>query len=444
VNSTKTLAAEPGRDLSDQAVVVRSWAKIRRAADVLVRLMPFHAELMAQWTIKADPAVETCGVWWEQASLQLRYAPSWVDKLTLAEVCGTLVHECLHVLFGHVHVVADERTDREALLIAMETTVNEFVRAFPLPGSPLLLEQFPQLAPLQSTLVRYRLLAQESNHREGGGESVGACEDHTAASASPQNAFDNHRGWGSIQRAGAVAKLAILAATQEAVRKHAAVLEPALKRALGDADSGVGTEAGNRSERVAIAKGPRLDWQSILGHLPPAKHVARPSYSRPPRRRPELVGIIPGRQSVSIPPILLVAIDVSSSMSVAILGWIKQEVRVLTGSCRVAVVEIDVGVQRKFLLFDDGGHHPELVDDEAHGRGGTCFDAAFAPGVLSWAGGHEEVHGVLYFTDGFGPPPAEVSPVPTVWILADEHGRVRTPADWGVVVGADGRIIRAG
>jgi len=131
-------------------------------------------------------------------------------------------------------------------------------------------------------------------------------------------------------------------------------------------------------------------------------------------------------------------------MSSTILGCIKQEVRVLADLYRVALVEIDTRVVGLLLLFDGRHHAPRLVDDVAHGRGGTAFDAAFTPEVLAWAGGEEEVDAVLYFTDGYGRSPSQRPTVPTIWILAVEHGRTRIPAHWGSVVGSDGTIIRYG
>lgn len=436
---TATQAIDPAAVRQE---AIQAKVKLSKSIDVLARTMPFHAELMSSWTAKADPEVKTCGVFWEHGALQMRYAPSWFDSLSIPEICGVLVHECLHVLFGHVDFVPDEAVDRQALVIAAETTVNEFVKSFPLPGNPLRIEQFPQLAPLQSTMERYRLLERHPDERPvvNAADASGEWLPSDALGA----AVDDHSGWESIRQGGMVAKLAISVAKERAIRTCGHLLDAATIKALGDAGIAVGNQAGQAVEKVRSYARAWLDWALILGHLPPPRQRPESTLSRPARRQPELVGIVPGRRHVSLPPILLVAVDVSSSMSAAILGWIKQEVRVLAALYRVALVEIDVKVHRSLLLFDGHDHDPTLVDDVAHGRGGTSFDAAFAPEVLAWAGGHEEVDAVVYFTDGFGPPPAARPAVPTIWVLADEHDRTRIPAPWGVVVGTDGRIIRAG
>ena len=136
-------------------------------------------------------------------------------------------------------------------------------------------------------------------------------------------------------------------------------------------------------ERVRAEAHAWLDRSIVLGHLPPPRRQPEPTYSRPPRRQPELAGIVPGHRQVARPPILLVAIDVSSSMSSTTLGWIKQEVPVQADLYRVALVEIDTRVVWSLLLFDGRHHAPSLVDDVAHGRGGTALDAAFTPDVLA-------------------------------------------------------------
>lgn len=442
MSSSATIPPRSVEDVTDQEEAIPAKVKLAKAVEILARTMPFHAEVMSSWTARADPSVKTCGVFWEHGALQMRFAPRWFNSLTLAEACGVIVHECLHVLFGHVDIVPDESTDLQALLIATETTVNEFIQAFPLPGNPLLVEQFPQLAPLQSTMVRYRLLERHPDERGGGGSDDDAGD--AAQSDTIGDAIDDHAGWESIRQGGAVAKLAIGVAKERATRKYGHLLDAATKNALGGSGAAIGKHAGQAVERVRSTAHAWLDWRMILGHLPPPRQRPESTLSRPARRRPELVGIVPGRRHVSLPPIVLVAVDVSSSMSATTLGWIKQEVRALAGLCRVALVEIDVRVQRSLRLFDAMEVNPDLVDDAVHGRGGTSFDAAFSPEVLAWAGGDEEVEAVLFFTDGFGPPPAKPASVPTIWVLADEHDRVRVPAPWGAVVGTDGSIVRPG
>ena len=451
----------PALDGEHRRQSVQGTVRLRRAIAHLASSMPFYAELMSAWTARADDGIGTCGVGWECGALQLRYSPIWLSELSVPEICGVLVHECLHVVLGHVDIVPDNTTDLRALHIATETTVNEFVRGFPLPGKPMLLEHYPDLAPLQSTRERYEILACPSpaggsndasavsslaDRNAGGGEAEGGRG--TAPADEPNgdcDTLDSHAGWESIRRAGSVARLAVAVAKERAARKHGHLLAPEVAQVMGRASIGVGNVAGSKRERLRSTDRAWLDWRRLLAHLPLSRQIPEETVSRPPRRQPDLVGIVPGRRHVSKPPILLVALDVSSSMSPTILGWIKHEVRSLASMYRVALVEVDVLVQHAQLLFEGLDRHPSLIDDEARGRGGTCFDAAFSPDVIAWAGGgEEEIDAVLYFTDGFGPPPTTVCPVPLLWILADEHDRVRVPATWGMVVGTDGEIVRGG
>ena len=432
------------RSQTPAAMQLRGAATIQRAVQLLLRTAPFYAEILSQWNARMDDACSTCGVCWDGSRIQFRWSPQFFSRpeLSVPQAAAVMQHEVHHVLFGHVFWKTDASTDRRAQLIAAETVANEFIHpSFPLPGKPIHYHDFHGMAPLQSTLVRYRLLTSQPRSPD----------------LEEPEASDDHSGWESIAAAGTVAKIAIAAATERALSKAgnsadqttsrlmkavAAEGQAATSRPAAKPLTVAGSKAGNHVERVRSTTTPWLNWPGLLSHLPPGPDTIQETWSSPPRRRPELAGFVPGRHRVTQPQTLLVAIDVSGSMSAEILGWIKHEVRALASLCRVAVCEIDESLQRAQRLFDDATLLPAELDDQAHGRGGTAFDAAFAPDLLAWAGNGENLQGILYFTDGFGPEPTRAPHIPVVWVLSDEFGRVKVPAAWGMVIAPDGTIQR--
>ena len=136
--------------------------KIGLAIDRLSSEYPLHAGILAQWKVEESGAVDTMGVGFRDDRLRLVYSPEFVEEIGMDELMGVLHHEVNHVLFGHVTHKPAEREDGQARTIAEEVTVNEWVSE-PLPGTPVLLEQYPFLPENESTEDRYGKLRKRAN-----------------------------------------------------------------------------------------------------------------------------------------------------------------------------------------------------------------------------------------------------------------------------------------
>src|SRR5580698_1244229 len=99
----------------------------------MVRDYPFHAHLLSASRFGPDPSIGTMAVTVRNGEFWFLYAPDFVDGCTFDQLAGVLHHEINHVLFEHLFADPVDYPDREALLIAQEVTVNEWVRE-PLPG----------------------------------------------------------------------------------------------------------------------------------------------------------------------------------------------------------------------------------------------------------------------------------------------------------------------
>jgi len=199
----------------------------------------------------------------------------------------------------------------------------------------------------------------------------------------------------------------------------------------------------DRSFSVAALAGAaraKLSWQRILRRLLAVDHVAEPTYLRPPRRFPDLVGVLPGSRRVPTKLRIMAAIDTSGSMSSATLDEIAAELRVMSRSYDVSVVEFDAVIQRRYRLgptqpAQPGGHSGNDLLSAMQGRGGTNFHPVFHPSILEWAADGAELSGIVVFTDGVGPAPEVPPREPVIWILTGRGAR--QPAEWGTAVKTD-------
>jgi predicted metal-dependent peptidase len=456
-------------------LVATGKTKLARAMGILLRSHPFHGHIASGWRARPESpdrrelSVGTMGVCWACGGVQLIWNPEFVDKISDLELAGVLLHEVHHVVMRHPFLFPDRRSpefDAYAALVAEEVTVNEFV-SLPLPGDPFRLEQFtakhPSLKPFESTRERYRKLYDAARARRDheerqkfqktveeqlekllSGEGPGNLAGSPAGSLAGRPT-DSHAGWDSFKDGGAAAALAVAVATAQAMKLHGHTLSPGFQKLLRSlhAGSAPGTVPGGMLESLAGTARARLQWQSILRQLLAVDHDREQTYLRPPRRFPDLVGVLPGSRRVPTKLRLLAAIDTSGSMSAATLDEIAAELRVMARYYEVAVVEFDAAIQRRYRLGDaasrDLGSHDSISPggdplSAMQGRGGTSFYPVFHRDTLAWAADGGDLSGVVVFTDGFGPAPEKPPQEQVIWVLMGSD--VRQPARWGRVVRA--------
>jgi predicted metal-dependent peptidase len=331
-------------------------------------------------------AVQACG-----EEVLLLHNPAFVLDISVAELVGVLLHEVRHILFGHLSMKIGDHTNLAALTIAQDVTVNEFV-AEPLPGSPVLLEQYPMLPPHQSSEERYRRLEKLIPVVE----AVVTLDDH--------GVWDRDgSGQETIRH---VIEDALMVAGPEQVPGE---LRDLLK------SWGIGTKSGDDIEEVLRDRRGTVDWRRLLRRYTGQVLEVRPVYNRPHRRFPELVGIVPGQGRQAAKPKIMVVIDTSGSVTNELLTLIDGELARLARSHSVLVVECDCRIQRVYS-------YRKLT--VVWGRGGTDLCPPLEKDFLRQH--HPDL--VMYFTDGFGPAPECKPNVPVIWCIVP-GGRV--PTTWG-------------
>ena len=77
---------------------------IRRGILRLTDRFPFHAKVLEQFQLAASDLVGTIGVRAPPSGVLLLHNPAFVLSLPVEQLDGVLLHEVLHVVFGHITI----------------------------------------------------------------------------------------------------------------------------------------------------------------------------------------------------------------------------------------------------------------------------------------------------------------------------------------------------
>lgn len=378
------------RHVNHDAAGAAGWLTLARRR--LTSAHPFHGALVAGWAMAPDPGTRTIAVTVRDGRLHLLYNPAFVVSLPIDELVGVLHHEALHVLFGHLLVPRERVPDRAAWIVATEVTVNEWVPE-PLPGEPITLALYPDLPPNEDTFTRYRRLA---------------------GTLPPPQEFsptDDHDAWEAAVEEDALARVVVRVAVKAAATDERVDVQslpaPVRDAVAGWVEEGVRQKEGSRNWRVMLRR-------HLTERLSP-----RWTLARPPRRCPELVGVIPARVSGPGRHRVLAGIDTSGSIQPEQLDAIGSELGRLAASAEVVVVECDDQVRAVYPFTGP--------ITRVRGRGGTDLRPPLEGEFLR----RHRPDVVVYFTDGCGPAPVRAPRVPVIWCLI---GGGKAPVGWGRVV----------
>jgi predicted metal-dependent peptidase len=396
---------------SDQDTL--AMGRVGIAVQRLAEDYPFHASILSKFKIISKPDIATMGVGMQAERLVLYIGPDFVLDQPPDALRGMLLHEVHHVLFKHIQSDPDDFPDRWARQVAEEVTANEFITE-PLPPGGILLSQFPELPPMESTYTRYERLAKHTDRFDleepgvaSGDETLEEPED-----ASGKGTIDDHSMWMEANFDREAAKIA----TQSVISD--AVSEIGLENVPAELLPTVGSQASANTESLHADRDGQLPWQVILRRHVGRIRRPRPVFGRPPRRFPHLVGILPGRQYQAARPTIMAVIDTSGSLTQTLLEEIVTELGLLARNNHVTVVECDCEIHAVYR------YRPI---EEVSGRGGTDFRPPFEPKFLQ----KHKPDLVIYFTDGEGPAPEQPPRVPVIWCLV---GDGKCPATWGKTI----------
>ncbi len=274
---------------------------------------PYYAAILGKLRPVSDPSTERMAVSLHDGKFFLHVN---VDAFTREPqfLRGILLHEVHHVVLGHLsHPKFANATEPELMDLALEMSANEYIEE-PLPN-PIVHKAFAQIGIRagQSTVTRYEKLLESARtspprERAGGNER----EDRSRR-------VDDHR----LLRRGE--------RDPGAVEHTRQLIQNAIDDVLkNDPDR----DDENPNRRLLAGKNPGrlveeltgvtqqaaefLDWKTAMKMFVAKSRAPVHTFSRPSRRFPDQVGIVPGRTyspRVLVRPSLLVAIDTSMSMT---------------------------------------------------------------------------------------------------------------------------------
>ena len=375
---------------------MNALGKLRLAMQRLLGRYPLHGAILAGWNPIADESVGTMAVAVEGAHVRLRAAPAFVESLELDELIGVLLHETNHVLGEHMWMGPEDYPDRIALTIATEVTANEYI-AEVLPGCPILVEHFPDLPPDEDAHTRYKRLESQLDQ--------------------DVETLDDHEAWEELRQDPDLAKAILGSTVAVALQRLTPEQRAECPRTLIlQAESVAG-----RAKTSTLADGKsraQVDWRAALRRYVGTVLSRRATYSRPPRRFPHLLGVVPGHSWQGAKPRVMAVMDTSASLSPPMLSAISDELASMAKRYEVVVVECDNTIRAVY---------PFKPITSVQGRGGTDLRPPLKDEFLR----KQRADLVVYFTDGCGRAPQDAPRVPVLWCLTPAG---RHPTSWGQVI----------
>ena len=398
--------------------------RLRVALKRLLSRYPLLGGLVATWDLRAE-GTDTMAVGMDDQAFVLYYCPDFLARIRIDRIVGVLHHEARHVLYGHVMMDPADFPDKEALVTAQEVTVNEGLPE-PLPAGAIRLKDFPTLPRDEDTLTRYRRLRKgrrKKRAKRGKSQQNGPGKRQQSGRGKPacrKRWKDDHGHWREIRDRDSYAKNLMDVTVRGILDECRPSVQPEDRATLERACQAWGIEPGKELSQLPDARGElHVNWRLVLRRHVGRLLAKRAAYSRPPRRFPKLLGIVPGTAMSATKPLILSVVDTSASMTDKMLGAISNELRFLTRDHCVMVVECDCEIQAVYR------YRQPIVS--VMGRGGTDFRPPLERAFLR----EHAADLVVFFTDGFGPAPDRSPYIPVIWVLTPDGER---PAPWGAVI----------
>lgn len=334
----------------------------------------------------------------------LLFNPKHIMKhWTIHNMLDIVRHECYHIIFNHLKRHDLRGKNHQALNIAMDAEINQLLTDLPAEG--VTLDYIAQLAKMDVKDVKrqagtdyyYDLIAKnvqdrprrgksgqgdESEKGSGSGSSsngengnnenddAGQAGDREANNGGSQGygSLDSHDAWKEAE----VGKSGNYVDAEQAAKN---VISQALRDISNPAiGRGRGLQSGALKAAVeALFTPPQVKWQSLverqMGRQISGKRL---SPNRLNRRQPQMIHK-KGKLNDRILPIV-VAVDVSGSVSDRELAYFLNEIRIITEKHKIPLTYIQFDSEIKSFEELTPG---QKLDYSINGRGGTSFQPVF-------------------------------------------------------------------
>ncbi|MEM6723581.1 MAG: VWA-like domain-containing protein [Bacteroidota bacterium] len=428
---------------------------LEKLAKTSIQIMlnePFYGHFFASLVKQINPKVESLGTTiGDMGQLELVLNPNyWEDELAQGQPFkpgieisqlhyGAIKHQILHLLFKHM-LQYHQYPNKRLFGIAADLVVNQYIDRAQLEKDAITFDTFPELKLKsgQSLEYYYQQLKdlQEGKFEEETGyqapSDFGPEEDSEVEEAPILVAEENlnrlliehdrhlaqHELWWTISQKGKGNMRIIESMIDHSILAHYSRTHGGKQR--GNLPQGI-TEW---IKKILDSKKASVNWKRVLRLF--AASSSRTYIKQTIKRSSKRYGTVPGIK-VKRKQKLLVAIDTSASVQTEDLQRFFQEVHhIWKQGVEIMVVECDVIIQNQYLYK---GAAPE----EVSGRGGTAFDAP-----IHFANSNYHPDAIVYFTDGFAPPPQEQSRKPILWLIT-QNGISQNDSSWKHL---PGRIVK--
>ena len=409
---------------------------------------PFYGHYISGVPKQMSDSVPTAAVSLHENELfKLSVNPDFWEKLSQPHRYGLIKHEVLHLVFRHL-LRYREFSNKQLFNIAADLAINQYIDRDQLPAGGITLRRFTylenyygiKLLPGKDVGYYYRrldgILKKDPQPTPGGGGAGGGSFGKGAETQQDgdddltpdalrrilQNGnaeTERHKLWRDSEKL-TPGEVQILEKQAQSILKNAAQRIENSPQGYGKLPVGLIEQI---KDLIKSAE-PKVDWRRVLRIFAASgtSTFVKNTLRRPSKR----YGTTPGgklrrRQK------LLVAIDTSGSVSLPDFKEFFAEIHhIYKRGAEITVVECDTEIHK---IYPYKGKLPT----EIKGRGGTDFNAP-----IEFANTKLRPDALLYFTDGFAPPPALRSRCPILWVIS-ERGIAEGGKDW---TGLPGRKVR--
>jgi predicted metal-dependent peptidase len=336
-----------------------------KACKQLMIKSPFYGLFLMRLNKTFDDKIPTACVSIDGINPMLRINKEFWNSLDDVEKEGILIHECGHILYGHLTENWDYLRKHDAKIAneAMDLEVNSSIPI--LQKDPYFYPAKFSLENNKGTLFYYDYLCK--NYLEGGGIGGG------------NQLVDDHSQWQSDKMSDAQKQLiqqqidSIAKSTAEQVQKSQGVVPNQFKDYID--------KLFQKKERI-------FNWkQYFRKSIGTAIDVElRKTRKKESRRFPDASGLKHKRKAS-----VLVAVDTSGSVSGEELNEFFSEINhIYKAGTDITIIECDAKIQRIYK-------YTGKWDGTVHGRGGTVFDE-----VYTYRNEHRrDFTACVFFTDGY-------------------------------------------
>jgi len=385
---------------------------------------PFSSEISIRTPKIQNWKVDTAYVAADkEANIHLGYNPDFMRSLPHEQKVGVIIHEILHIAFGHIAERAPaDKKDAKIFNIAADLAINSIIGEKRLPefclmpgrapktDDPKLAQLIKSFPKLESTDYYFNRL-KEYAEQNGGGNS-----DDYEFSLGNENGetLDSHGGWGDVPEE-----------VKDILKNKAKeMLEAGVKNAQRSAKWGtIPSEVATMLEKLLKNE---LDWKAILKmFLGRTRSLERVSTMKRVNKR--LPYMMPGAKRSTIANVLC-AIDQSGSVSDEDVQRFLAETFAASKEGKIDIINFDTEMDENSLQSITNGQNFKWVRTRC---GGTDFDAVQR--YLNNSKRRGKYSACIIMTDGYAPKMGAIVGTKVMWVIT-ESGDISAARSGDLVV----------